>query len=404
MRHVQTVPYLLVPLLHIQCSFRVATRTLLIDNNHLSLKLGELHSLAHTYTLEMLTKNSFVDSAKRRRMSHWALTNAWKLAGLTAVVTFVGIFVAVSLSLVLRPIPNYYLPLMSDVSKYQLEGSILRLTIVIATALFFATTTASLFHCHALHLFSPDYSTLPVLHSHCDSGVDFQIDEIDLSEISVSTPTTVARKRHSRFISRPTFVLLLLFFTMLISTLQFPGVYRSLATTAQQVNFQKLLLKLVFYALVAICVLAMCFLVWYFLKLQNIPDPPLEYETLESVSAAFDDRINSLSSDDSMRSLPSPQPQRPKFSERIRAFVNWCIVLLRPVCLTGQAVCLIKIAGLWLALDTFSISNIQLVKLALLAALAFAEYTAAFFFAFFMTILAVDMRSKSPSPELIFHS
>lgn len=353
----------------------------------------------------MLTKATFVDSAKRRRLSHWALANAWKLAGLTAVVTFVGIFIAVSLSLVLRPIPNYYLPLMSDVSKYRLEGSILRLTIVTATVLFYATTTASLLHCHTLRLFSPDHSTLPVLHSHCDSGVDFQIDDVDLSEISpVTTPSALSRKRHSRFISRPTLILLLLFVIILISTLQFPGLYQSYAKSLQHIDFRKLVLKLAFYALVATCIVAMCFLIWYFLKLQNIPDQPSESETLEALSVAFDERINSLSSDDSILLQQPSQPQRPMFSERIRAFFNSCIVLLRPMCLTGQAVCLIKIAGLWLALDTFSISNIQLVKLALLAALAFAEYTAAFFFAFFMTILAVDMRSKSPPPELIFHS
>lgn len=171
--------------------------------------------------------------------------------------------------------------------------------------------------------------------------------------------------------------------------------------------------------------LAMSFLIWYFLKLQNMPDCPPP--TLPSSSAAppsthhlnedvvFIDDECSDDSDDIItpanpctppaaahpRPLSVPGAPSHNIALQLRAFAAWFIVILRPVCLTGQAVCIIKIVGLWLALDTFSISNIRLVKIALLAALAFAEYMAALFFTFFMTILAVDMRSKAPSADMV---
>lgn len=134
----------------------------------------------------------------------------------------------------------------------------------------------------------------------------------------------------------------------------------------------------------------MGFLVWYFLKLQGIPD-----RTAPSLPDVIEDVDNSFPQ------APEFTTSRARIVHRFRAWAAWCIVILRPICLTGQVVCVIKIVGLWLALDTFSISNIRFVKIALLAALAFAEYTAAFFFAFFMTILAVDMRSKAIAADLM---
>jgi hypothetical protein len=53
---------------------------------------------------------------------------------------------------------------------------------------------------------------------------------------------------------------------------------------------------------------------------------------------------------------------------------------------------MIKIVGLVFALETFRISRIMLIRTALLAALAFAEYSAAFSFSAFLVILAIDMR------------
>jgi hypothetical protein len=65
---------------------------------------------------------------------------------------------------------------------------------------------------------------------------------------------------------------------------------------------------------------------------------------------------------------------------------------MRPLCLSLQVASMIKIAGLVFALETFRISRIMLIRTALLAALAFAEYSAAFSFSAFLVILAVDMR------------
>lgn len=359
--------------------------------------------------LTMSVKASFADLPKRRHLSRWALINAWKLAGLTAFVTFSGVFAAVTLSLMLRPIPTYFFPLLSDVSKHQPEAAILHFVAAATTLLFFATTTASILHCHTLRLFEGDrHAAVPVHHAHCNSGVDLQLDDIDLSEIMpVSPPLSTVRRRHSRLFSTRTLTFFLLITLILFSTLQFPGLYDKILKAVRNINPQKLLLDLTFYFLVVIWMLAMCFLIWYFLKLQNIPDrPPASFGPDSSLSPLHSEP-NTLPSFDPTSPPPSqeqPQQFQLRLSDRARSLLAYIIVILRPMCLTGQAVCLIKIFGLWLALDTFTISNIRLVRLALLAALAFAEYTAAFFFAFFMTILAVDMRAKAPSPEMILQT
>jgi hypothetical protein len=56
---------------------------------------------------------------------------------------------------------------------------------------------------------------------------------------------------------------------------------------------------------------------------------------------------------------------------------------------------MIKVVGLVFALETFHISRIMLIRTALLAALAFAEYSAALSFSAFLVILAIDMRRVS---------
>lgn len=416
-------------------------------------------------------------------MARWSLNNAWKLAALTAVVTFVGVFVALSLSLLLRPIPSYFFPLMSDVSKYQPEAFILRLAVIVTTALFFATTTATVLHCHTLQLFSIDRpnNTNPLPqqhqhilsfhhHAHTDSGVDINVDDLDLSEIVPVSPVT--RRRNARFTTTRIFTLLVLVSIVSFATIQF-DLFQPILGYFTAENLKWLLFNIAFYLIVIMWVLAMGFLIWYFLKLQNVPDWPKESSSTAnntSVSSNLDVHADLLPAkvDEILSTSPSApsmtqyttrkppphhhhhhhsqtssqqfqntdrddddiseqrteqqsflsqqeegqaqeqqqQSSRPAktFSDHLRAFASWLIAILRPICLTGQAVCIIKIFGLWLALDTFSISNIRLVKLALLATLAFVEYTAAFFFVFFMIILAIDMRAKAPSPEIIFQT
>jgi hypothetical protein len=68
---------------------------------------------------------------------------------------------------------------------------------------------------------------------------------------------------------------------------------------------------------------------------------------------------------------------------------------MRPLCLSLQVASMIKVVGLVFALETFRISRIILIRTALLAALAFAEYSAALSFSAFLVILAVDMRRAS---------
>lgn len=316
---------------------------------------------------------------QRRRIPPWAVLHAWKLAGLTALVTFTGVFIAVSLSLLLRPTRSYFFPLLSDVGKHQPEGSILHIAFAVSTALLFATTTASLQHCHALRLFS--HQPHHLIHS---------LEQSNISDDAL--PDVAINQNHSKRgpprVSTRQLIVIVLFFVAFTSV-----VFHFLATGSLSdfVFHRYQLLHIGLYSICAVWVFAMCFLVWYFLKLQQIPD--IVHPELPLLLGE-DTQSNTSSGDAAAR-----QNQN-RFIQRIKGWASRLIVILRPVCVTGQLASLIKIAGLWLALDSFSISKIKLVKIALLAALAFAEYTAAFFFAFFMAILAIDMRSKAYPPNL----
>lgn len=317
------------------------------------------------------------EQAHRRRVSRWAALHAWKLAGLTAIVTFVGVFIAVTLSLILRPTRSYFFPLLSDVYKHQPEGAILRVAMIASTLLFFATTTASFLHCHSLRLFARDRT--PPLHDHSDTSLtEFTAD------ILPNTP--VVKRRIPRFNSMQLMIAILLGLTLLLTFLQYSGLGDVLLGLFKRQSVRKLAKYLL--GLTWMC--AMCFLVWYFLQLQHMPDRNSTELPLQDDSSLSENEPN-----EDAQTAETSQPLT-----RMRRWLSYLIVMLRPVCLTGQAVCVIKIVGLWLALDTFSIANIRLVKITLLAALAFAEYTAAFFFAFFMSILAVDMRAKASPPDL----
>lgn len=316
------------------------------------------------------------DSGQRRRLSRWAALHAWKLAGSTALVTFIGFFMPVALSLVLRPTRSYFFPLLSDVDKYQPEGAILRTAFVAATALLFATTTASVLHCKSLRLFARERTSTDL-----DPLADLRYED-DSDGLHAHV-----RRRSFRFTSLQILILAPLSLTLGLTFLQYSGLSKFVYNTVDR----QLLIKAALYILSTTWAFAMCFLVWYFLKLQNMPDRVHSELPLDSTSETSS----------SIESLDATCPTNPSLLQRLKAIAAWCVVILRPICLTGQVVCVIKIVGLWLALDTFSIANIRLVKITLLAALAFAEYTAAFFFAFFMTILAVDMRSKASPTDLL---
>ncbi|CAN8061896.1 unnamed protein product [Agarophyton chilense] len=330
----------------------------------------------------MQIKTGSHEPLQRRRFARWAALHAWKLAGLTAFVTFVGVFIAVSLSLLLRPTRSYFFPLFSDVAKHQPEAAILRIAFATTTALFFATTTASLQHCRALQLFPRgSHSHHPVDHVHMSDD--------DLSEIVVKA--TTPKHRHPKSFSYPLLLFILFSMLLALAVLQHMGVSSLAAPNIRRTQ----VIKIGAYALCISWSLAMCFLIWYFLKLQHMPNrihPHLPLQLGEGTDSGTP-RAETVST-----KLFS------RFSQRLSTMASRFVVILRPICLTGQAVCVIKIVGLWFALDSFSISKIKLVKIALLAALAFAEYTAAFFFAFFMTILAVDMRSKASTPDILLHA
>lgn len=320
----------------------------------------------------------------------WTYANAWKLAALTALTTFLGVFIAVTLSLLLRPTRSYFFPLLSDVDKHHPERFILRLAALSSTLLLVATTTATLLHSRSLKFFRPAHPHADHPQPHLISAAE-TIRPVDLAfrphprspPPDPSTPTLLpARRRRLSSLHVLIFVPILL---TLALTLTSPFFSATLAHFVTNLHLPTIALYLVSF----IWCTAMCFLVWYFLKLQSMPDRALVLSPSESPPAS-----TTLFPDASPAEI-APVPTPSTYVQRLKTFAAWLIMVLRPICLTGQVVCVIKIVGLWLALDTFSISNIRLVKRALLAALAFAEYTAAFFFAFFMTILAVDMRAKA---------
>lgn len=350
-------------------------------------------------------KRSIADS-KRQLLLRWALANAWRLSGLTAIVALVGTLFPVALSLLLRPTPIYWLPLLSDVDRHQPEGAVLRFAVFIATLLFFATTTASILHCHTLHLIASAADRNAFIHNlHAHSSMDIEPEDLNAMQTEpVSPMPATPRRRPGRL--NTTNTLLLASFTAIVifSAMLQPMLFPGLANRMRNIEYTNLVYNLGFYLLIITSVFAMSFLIWYFLRLQNLPDcphlPSATPVSNASPSPTLDlyEEAEELNADDCM---PDRQTTLSRLLGHVRAFLIWCVVLLRPVCLTGQAVCIIKIVGLWLALDNFSIANIRIVKITLLAALAFMQYTAAFFFAFFMTILAVDMRAKAPPPELI---
>lgn len=79
------------------------------------------------------------------------------------------------------------------------------------------------------------------------------------------------------------------------------------------------------------------------------------------------------------------------------SIVSAIVAMMRPMCLSVQTVAVLKVVGLTYALDNFAITENKYVELTLQAGLAFAEYTAAFCFATFLIILAVDMKRAAPA-------
>lgn len=67
--------------------------------------------------------------------------------------------------------------------------------------------------------------------------------------------------------------------------------------------------------------------------------------------------------------------------------------MLCTLCVSGQAVCAFKIAGLWATLESFAIAQRRVIRLVLLCTLSFTEYTAVLLFCVFLAVLAMDLRT-----------
>lgn len=130
----------------------------------------------------------------------------------------------------------------------------------------------------------------------------------------------------------------------------------------------------------------------YSSPLLQLPSGSISYITLASVSTSITTLSASVSS--SVLTLQTMESNELWLLcvQRGRAACWRAVAFVRPICLIAQVVSVIKIVGLLYALNCFTIAKIRLINTTLLAALAFAEYTAAFFVSFFLIILAVDMR------------
>lgn len=179
------------------------------------------------------------------------------------------------------------------------------------------------------------------------------------------------------------------------------------------------------YTAAAIWTALLMFLVWFFLRLQSTACTELPASSVEDMALAVADADASVQTSSSLIPLPTlsisnitlssmsssisslsasvsssvvalnameSDELRSLVLERSRALWWRTIAAVRPICLIAQVVSAIKIVGLLYALNFFRIAEIGLINTTLLAALAFAEYTAAFFVAFFLIILAMDMR------------
>lgn len=318
---------------------------------------------------------------QRDSLSAWLSVHAWKLPGLTAIVLFSGIIFSAAVSLSLRPTRVYVLPLLADIDAHQPERFILRASFAIATALLLATTTASVLHLWQIYWGGPQQNRLHTSLHHISSLT------AHASQLhnGLQTNAEVSRRRATRM-STLQFAIAMCFAVMGGLTIASQSGFLTAIYENLSVGTVRLF---AIYAIFTCWVGAATILTWYFLKLQAIPNRTLPPAASPLFNAGESENEGSAAQLPFGFSVPN----------RARDVLSWIVMNLRLICITGQAVCVIKIFGLWFALQNFSISRRRIIKMALLAALAFAEYTAAFFFAFFLTILAVDIRAKSPSAD-----
>lgn len=293
---------------------------------------------------------------KRRGIVLWLAEHAWQLSGLTALTSSTSFFIAVTCSFSLRPRRPYFFPLLSDVSSYDPEKSILHSGFMLSTVLLLATTVAC-------------WKRAAMLEENCEGGVE---DGGDGGDDNVG----LVRRKTRRF--GVTSAVILMFSVLVLGT--FARSFK-IVKIVSGVLTAKRLDTIAFYGLAFVWFSAISYLTWFFFKLETISD----HDTcdVEADTEAYDN----------LR-LRYQESYQSELREKIHRMFLRLILYLRPLCFTGQVVCLVKIAGLRLALNRFNISKKPLIRLALQTALSFTEYTGAFFFSFFMIMLMIDMRKK----------
>lgn len=345
----------------------------------------------------------------------WLTSHAWKLAAATAIACFTAFFSAVALSFVLRPTRTYLFPLLRDIDAFHPESAVLRMGAALTTALLIATTAAT---CGLVNGYCQGETCAVICTNACETdGLETATSDDPYSESedvelhlcpnfqcsprakvrSVSTGALMTEEMqvdalrnhtYSHFSlsasmrhrvatfgrrNRLSLVVVVIFVTavclVIAQAVEIPTAFATFASKSDDYLKSPALL----YLCGALWAILLCCLTSYFLKLQATAEISADAIDAAQSCAGADERTSRL-------------------VLHLRKLMLRLVEMLRPMCLTAQLVSVLKIVGLVYALNTFSISKIFLIKIALLAALAFAEYTAAFFLSFFLLILAVDMK------------
>lgn len=289
----------------------------------------------------------------------------WLLPCAAGAVLLAGVLGAASLCVVLRPPPAYVLPLLVDVAAHAPERVVLAGTLTTAAPLVAATVLACALHARVLA--APTRSETPTPRS--ASG---------------------ARERRARSAARAAVAAPVL--AAALGALVLGAQLDALRATSRAPLAHLLALRAlggarstlaarpVYAALTAYWACAAACLAIHLRRVRRSP------HTLSSPSSADAEDDSPL---DALAALADAQwvPCIVRYSAR------WLSTHFRALCVSGQAVCALKIAGLWLALDHFSIAQRHLIRLLLLATLAFVEYSAVVLFALFLAILAFDLRA-----------
>ena len=292
----------------------------------------------------------------RSGVTQWLAEHAWRLSGITGAVSAIAFCTSATISFFLRQRKPYVFPLISDLASYDPERTILYYGFVVSTVFLILTTVA----CRKRALMLNDGKSAE------------SVEDNDLARIDEGNGT--GRRRRILGVTSVIVVTLgLLIIGSFIRSIEMMHAVGDVFT-AERID------TILTFGIALLWFTAVSYLTWFFFKLETIPSQdPCALQSEETNYGESELHGNHV---------------QPACRQRFHSLFLKFVLFLRPFCFVGQVVCLIKIAGLRLALNRFTASRIHYIRLLLHAALAFTEYTAVFFFSFFMIMLMIDIRNK----------